>query len=195
MTLRRALTVTAATGMCLLGTSLPAHAANGPWKSTAYRGSTASTGSTAPAAPLAGPVAPPAVTTPPATPVTVVDPAAAMASRVVTLVNTERAAVGLAPLKVSGCAQTFALTWSEHMAATADFSHQSLTPIMTGCGARGAGENIAYGATSAEQFMDLWMNSAGHKANILRAGFTLVGVGGVQPSNGRWYATQDFLTA
>ena len=192
MTVRRILTVTAVTGACLLGSTLPADAANGPWKST-YRGTTAA----APVAttPVAGPVAPPAVTTPTAAPVTVADPAAAMASRIASLVNTERAAVGLAPLKVSGCAQTFAVTWSEHMAVTADFSHQSLTPIMTGCGARGAGENIAYGATSAEQFMDLWMNSTGHKANILRASFTHLGVGVAKAANGRWYATQDFLTA
>ena len=195
MTLRRILTVTVAAGVCLLGASLPAEATNGPWKSTAYRGTAA--GTALPAAPAAAPAAaPPAVTTPTvAPPVTVVDPAVAMATRIATLVNTERVAVGLAPLKVSGCAQTFAVTWSEHMAASADFSHQSLTPVMTGCGARGAGENIAYGATSAEQFMDLWMNSTGHKANILRSSFTHLGVGVARDANGRWYATQDFLTA
>jgi uncharacterized protein YkwD len=81
------------------------------------------------------------------------------------------------------------------MAATGDFSHQSLTPILTGCGARGAGENIAYGASSADGFMSLWMNSAGHRANILRASFTHIGVGVARSADGRWYATQDFLTA
>ena len=190
MTVRRILTVTIATGVCLLGSSLPAQAAApGPWKSTAYRGTAAS----APAVPVAGPVAPTAAPAAPAA--TVVDAGVAMATQIAALVNSERAAVGLAPLKVSGCAQTFAVTWSRHMAATGDFSHQSLSPMMTGCGARGAGENIAYGATSAEHFMDLWMHSSGHKANILRASFTHLGVGVVKASNGRWYATQDFLTA
>ena len=190
MTLRRALTVTVATGVCLIGSILPAHASTGPWK-TFNRMAPAS--GTATAVPVAAPLAPTAPTTPAA--VTVVDPAVTMASRIVELVNTERAAAGLAPLKVSTCAQTFAVTWSRHMAATGDFSHQSLTPIMTGCSAWGAGENIAYGATSADQFMTLWMNSAGHKANILRATFTHIGVGVAQTADGRWYATQDFLTA
>jgi uncharacterized protein YkwD len=188
MTMRRVLTVTVAAGICLLGSALPAQAASpGPWKSTAYRGT-----ASAPTAPVAGPVAPAAPSAPAAT---VVDPAVAMAAQIANIVNNERAAVGLAPLKISGCARTFAVNWSEHMAATGDFSHQSLSPMMTGCGAHGAGENIAYGATSADQFMDLWMNSAGHKANILRASFTHLGVGVVRASNGRWYATQDFLTA
>jgi uncharacterized protein YkwD len=193
MTVRRVLTVTVIAGACLLGSALPAQAAApGPWKSTANRGTNASAPTSMAAAPVAGPVAPAAPAAPAAT---VVDPAAAMAAQIANIVNNERAAVGLAPLKISGCARTFAVTWSAHMAATGDFSHQSLTPLMTSCGARGAGENIAYGATSADQFMDLWMNSAGHKANILRASFTHLGVGVVKASNGRWYATQDFLTA
>jgi uncharacterized protein YkwD len=170
--------VTAATAACLLGAAAPAQAGVGPWKSPALSTRAAAAAATQPAA-----VA------------TVVDPAVTFASRIATLVNAERAAAGLSPLTVSGCAQTFAVTWSRHMAATADFSHQSLTPIMTGCGARGAGENIAYGATSPEQFMTLWMNSSGHRANILRASFTHLGVGVAKSASGTWYATQDFLTA
>ena len=188
----RALTVTVATGICLLGATLPAQAATGPWKSS-HHATVAGSAGAASGATAVGPVAPAAPAAAPA--VTVVDPAVAMADRIATLVNSERAAVGLAPLKVSTCAQRFAVTWSAHMAATGDFSHQSLTPIMTGCSAWGAGENIAYGATSADQFMTLWMNSAGHKANILRATFTHIGVGVAQTADGRWYATQDFLTA
>ena len=180
MTPWRALTVTAATGLCLLGAAAPAQAGVGPWKSPAL--------TARPAAATA-----PSTATPPA--VTVVDPAVTFAGRIAVLVNAERAAAGLPPLTVSGCAQTFAVTWSRHMAATGDFSHQSLTPILTGCGARGAGENIAYGATSPEQFMSLWMNSSGHRANILRPSFTHLGVGVAKTANGTWYATQDFLTA
>src|SRR4051812_8345300 len=84
MTMRRVLTVTVATGVCLLGSTLPAQAASpGPWKSTAYRGTTASE-------PVAGPVAPAAPSAPAAT---VVDPAAAMAAQIANIVNNERAAV------------------------------------------------------------------------------------------------------
>jgi uncharacterized protein YkwD len=189
MRLQRALTVMAAVAACLVGTALPAQAAGGPWKTTHRSAPTSDAGTSVASGPV-GPTAPAA----PAS-VTVVDPADAMATRIVALVNAERTAAGLAPLAVSGCAQTFAVTWSGHMAATGDFSHQSLTPILTGCGARGAGENIAYGASSADGFMSLWMNSAGHRANILRASFTHIGVGVARSADGRWYATQDFLTA
>jgi uncharacterized protein YkwD len=171
--------VTIAAAACLLGAAAPAQAGVGPWKSPGLKARVSA--------------APTTTTTPPA--VTVVDPAVTFAARIAALVNVERATAGLPPLATSGCAQTFAVTWSRHMATTGDFSHQSLTPIMTGCGARGAGENIAYGATSPEQFMTLWMNSSGHRANILRTSFTHLGVGVALSADGRWYATQDFLTA
>jgi uncharacterized protein YkwD len=126
--------------------------------------------------------------------VTVVDPAVTFARELARLVNVERADAGLGPLSVSTCAGGYAVAWSKHMAGTGEFSHQSLTPIMSGCSARGAGENIAYGGNSAAQFMSMWMNSAGHKANILRGSFTHIGVGVARNANGTWYATQDFLT-
>jgi uncharacterized protein YkwD len=118
-----------------------------------------------------------------------------MATEIAALVNTVLTKAGLAPLAVSTCARGYAVTWSDHMAATGDFSHQSLTPMMTTCAARGAGENIAYGGTSAAQFMTMWMNSTGHRENILRASFTHLGVGVTRSAGGTWYATQDFLTA
>src|SRR5690349_503741 len=111
MTVRRVLTVTAAAGACLLGSALPAQAAApGPWKSTAYRGTAAGAPAASTATPVAGPVAPAASSTPaaPAAPAaTAVDAGVAMATQIAVLVNNERAAAGLAPLKVSGCAQTF----------------------------------------------------------------------------------------
>jgi len=196
----RLLTVTATTGFCLFGMGLPAAQAAdsaptssalmraakaSPWKSTLTRGIRRTT--VAPALTVAtGPA--------PAPVVTVTDPSVAFAQRVAELVNVERAKAGLPGLQVSTCAQSFAVSWSRTMAATGDFSHQSLLPVMTGCGARGAGENIAYGAASAEEFMTMWMNSAGHRANILRATFTHIGVGMARSDSGRWYGTQDFLT-
>ena len=54
-----------------------------------------------------------------------------------------------------------------------------------------AGENIAYGYSSPEAVMDGWMNSPGHRANILNAGFGRVGVGVVK-SGGRYYWVQNF---
>jgi uncharacterized protein YkwD len=79
------------------------------------------------------------------------------------------------------------------MAATNTLVHQSLSPMLR-CPARTAGENIAYGNVSADQMMTMWMNSPGHRANILNPSFTRIGVGAVRTSSGRWWATQDFVT-
>ena len=79
------------------------------------------------------------------------------------------------------------------MASTGNFSHQSLSPIMSACSARGAGENIAYGNVSADQMMTMWMNSSGHRANILNASYTAIGIAAVTDSSGRWYGVQDFI--
>jgi uncharacterized protein YkwD len=117
----------------------------------------------------------------------------AYVNRIVVLVNARRAAAGLRPLIVSPCATRFAAPWTGHMAATNTLVHQSLRPMLR-CPARTAGENIAYGNVSADQLMTMWMNSPGHRANILNPGFTRIGVGAVRTTSGRWWATQDFVT-
>jgi uncharacterized protein YkwD len=117
----------------------------------------------------------------------------AYVNRIVVLVNARRVAAGLRPLIVSPCATRFAAPWSAHMAATNTLVHQSLAPMMR-CPARGAGENIAYGNVSADQMMSMWMNSPGHRANILNPRFTRIGVGAVRTASGRWWGTQDFVT-
>jgi len=148
------------------------------------------------AAALAGltacnPMAPVASTPKPSTPT--VSPAAAYESRILVLVNAERAKKGLRPLSLLGCADSYANSWAATMARTGNFSHQSLSPIMNSCAARGAGENIAYGNVSADQMMTMWMNSPGHRANILNGSYTHIGIGAVKSSSGRWYGVQDFV--
>ena len=57
---------------------------------------------------------------------------------------------------------------------------------------RVAGENIAQGQRSPEQVMSGWMNSKGHRENILNEKFTNISVGVYKGSNGRYYWTQMF---
>ncbi len=146
------------------------------------------------------PPRPPVVVAPissPSTPSPVPAPVSdlvAFVAQVVTLVDRERAAVGLPGLRASTCASGFAQRWSQQMATSGVFEHQSLAPMLTGCAARGAGENIAYGARTPEELMSMWMASPGHRANILRPSFTHLGVGLARSASGRVYATQDFLT-
>jgi uncharacterized protein YkwD len=117
----------------------------------------------------------------------------AYVNRIVVLVNAQRAAHRLRPLIVSPCATRFAAPWTTRMAATNTLVHQSLAPMLR-CPARTAGENIAYGNVTADQMMTMWMNSPGHRANILNPAFTRIGVGAVRTTSGRWWATQDFVT-
>jgi len=58
----------------------------------------------------------------------------------------------------------------------------------------GWGENIAYGYQTAQDVMNAWLNSPGHKANIENASYRAIGVGAATASNGAVYWTQDFGT-
>jgi uncharacterized protein YkwD len=116
-------------------------------------------------------------------------------TRIVELVNIERAKAGLKPLAVSACIDGYAEQWSAQLASSGVFQHRTdLLGPMAACGGRAIGENIAYGNISADQMMQNWMGSAGHRANILNASFTHIGVGATATSTGRIYGTQNFLT-
>lgn len=145
------------------------------------------------AAPLIAIPASPAAAAPVPTPA----PAAvddAYETRIVQLVNAQRAAAGLPRLTVSTCADRFAEGWSATMARTSVFAHRpALRTVMTGCRASGVGENIAYGAVSADRMMSMWMRSPGHRANILSSRFTHIGVAAARTATGRTYGTQNFL--
>ncbi len=58
---------------------------------------------------------------------------------------------------------------------------------------RSAGENIAKGQTTPQQVMQGWMNSPGHRANILNSSFTQIGVGIAKNSQGQLIWTQQFI--
>ena len=58
---------------------------------------------------------------------------------------------------------------------------------------RTAGENIAKGQRTPAEVVNSWMNSSGHRANILNANFTDIGIGVAKSSNGTLYWTQMFI--
>lgn len=119
-------------------------------------------------------------------------------SEVLRLVNVERSKAGLSPLKMSSELSNVARMKSQDMADKNYFSHTSPTygspfDMMKkfGINYTAAGENIAKGYNSAEAVMNGWMNSPGHKANILSSKFGTLGVGYVN-KNGTTYWTQMF---
>ncbi|MFV0451363.1 MAG: CAP domain-containing protein [Propioniciclava sp.] len=116
------------------------------------------------------------------------------AGEILALVNAERDRAGLAPVRADGClSETLAQPWAQHLADIGDLVHQDLGEALSACGGLGAaGENIAYGQTTPAEVMDGWMNSSGHRANILNPSFTRLGVGRVEGADGRIYWVQVF---
>ncbi|MET9517083.1 CAP domain-containing protein [Streptomyces sp. NPDC002994] len=116
---------------------------------------------------------------------------------VVALVNQERATAGCAPVRTDGLLSTLAEDFSQDMAARDFFDHtdpDGATPWdraekagISGLG----GENIARGQADAQAVMDAWMNSEGHRANILNCDFKTLGVGVHMGPGGPWW-TQNF---
>lgn len=119
---------------------------------------------------------------------------------VVMLVNQERAKLGLAPLKHNLELSNVARYKSEDMITNNYFDHISPTygspfDMITSFGIQytAAGENIAMGQQTAASVMNAWMNSPGHKANILSENYTEIGVGVAKDKNGSIYWTQQFI--
>lgn len=123
----------------------------------------------------------------------------AMAQEVLLLVNAERATVGLPALQWHDEATEVAWAHSVDMDVRDFFDHENPDGELpwdrltaAGVSYRSAGENIAWGYSSPDSVMTAWMNSDGHRANILRDGYTHIGIG--VHSNGSIWWTQVFLT-
>ncbi|MET9406154.1 sigma-70 family RNA polymerase sigma factor [Streptomyces sp. NPDC002935] len=118
--------------------------------------------------------------------------------QVVALVNKERAAAGCGPLTEDAQLEDAALAHSADMDARDFFDHSNPDGTdpgerITAAGYRWStyGENIAMGQQTPQAVMDSWMNSPGHRANILNCSFKNIGVGVHRGSGGPWW-TQDF---
>jgi uncharacterized protein YkwD len=131
------------------------------------------------------------------------NPGPSLEQQVVDRVNVERAAAGCQPLTVDARLVQAATNHSSDMATNNYFSHDSLDGTKfgsriqaTGYSYRMAGENIAAGSATAEAVMQQWMNSPGHRANILNCGFIHIGVGQAYSANSLYghYWTQVFAT-
>ncbi len=118
-------------------------------------------------------------------------------NEVIRLVNDIRAKNGLNPLSADWELSRVARYKSQDMKDNNYFSHTS--PVYGspfdmiknfGISYRSAGENIAKGQKTPQAVVNAWMNSAGHRANILNSSYTKIGVGYVSEGN---YWTQMFI--
>ena len=121
----------------------------------------------------------------------------AFIKEVVDLVNAERAKEGLSPLTIDTNVQAAAMVRAKECEQL--FSHtrpdgSSFSTALKeqGVSYRSAGENIAWGQRSPEEVMNAWMNSSGHRANIMNPNFTTIGVGYYENANGTDYWCQLF---
>lgn len=120
---------------------------------------------------------------------------------VIELVNQERVKNGLKPLKANWELSRVARYKSNDMRDNNYFSHDSpiygspFTMIKAfGIYYRSAGENIAAGQKTAWEVVQSWLNSPGHRANILNASFTEIGVGYATGGKYKTYWTQMFIS-
>lgn len=125
---------------------------------------------------------------------------------IVELTNKERISIGLNPLSVNTLLNNSADTKAEDMIALQYFEH--ISPNGKGVSELGQeagyeyvtmGENLALGTfTNAKDIVDAWMNSPGHKANILNTKYQEIGVSVKRASyqgNDVWFAVQHFGTS
>ncbi|NLX06097.1 MAG: CAP domain-containing protein [Phycisphaerae bacterium] len=126
---------------------------------------------------------------------------AVLSQEVLELTNDERVEAGLAPLTWNATLAEAAAAHGEDMIERNYFDHESPEGenVADRVTARGyvymlVGENIAAGQDSPEEVVDAWMNSEGHRANILRPEFIELGVGVKRNYAGRYYWVQVFGT-
>ena len=121
-------------------------------------------------------------------------------SEVFDLVNQERAIAGLHLLHWDNRLFDAARGHSEDMAEQNYFSHDSLdgrsfSDRITEAGYpwNACGENIAFGYSTPQTVMNAWMNSPGHRKNILSPRYSHTGVGVAVDDDGDYYFTQLFM--
>ncbi|GAA5162030.1 MULTISPECIES: CAP domain-containing protein [Amycolatopsis] len=122
-------------------------------------------------------------------------PDTSVAGQVLALVNQERAKAGCGALAEDSRLDTAAQKFSEDMSARDYFAHSTPEGVTFDQRIKAAGypspaaENIAKGSTTAAQTMQMWMNSDGHRRNILNCSYQKLGVG---LDKDGWYWVQDF---
>jgi len=123
---------------------------------------------------------------------------ASVEDKILELMNAKRVEAGLQPLTMDNTLVQLARYKSDHMIQYSYFDH--VTPQGTkytdwlqavGYKYTTAGENIAYNTYDAVELFTQWWNSPGHRANMMNASYTKVGIGVVQ-GNGKFMGTQEF---
>ena len=145
------------------------------------------------------PTRPPVTTAPATTPATAPVTPSAYEAQVITLTNAQRATAGCGALRTDSRLIVAARAHSNDMVAQKFFSHTGsngstfVTRLaQAGYTSGASAENIAWGYPTPNEVVTGWMNSAGHRANILDCSSVAVGVGLALAADGTAHWTQNF---
>ena len=120
-------------------------------------------------------------------------PEAKYAQQAFDATNVNRLDNGLAEVRISKCLRKYAVRQARLMAQREQIFHQDLGAPLQACNLTAAGENVASGYPSGKSVVDDgWMNSDGHRANILNPSYRLMAIGAQKGNGGRWYVAQVF---
>ncbi|MET4135554.1 CAP domain-containing protein [Pseudarthrobacter sp. PvP090] len=110
-------------------------------------------------------------------------------------INAFRASKGLKPLKFNVAVASISQKWSNRMAASREFTHNSDYVSGAPAGWDAASENIAWytWAPSGQRFVDMWIDSPAHNAQMSRPGDDYMGIG-ISSRNGATYATANHFS-
>lgn len=109
--------------------------------------------------------------------------------------NSLRSSQGIRPLKEHDTLTRKAEAWAQQMARTGRLSHSNLTDGLSGVRWRSLGENVGYSSPTSDTLKsihDMFVRSAGHRANLVNPAFTHMGVGVATDSRGRIWVAQVF---
>lgn len=158
-------------------TAAPADGGGAPGGGSGGTGTGTGSGSGSGSGSTQAPAAPASPAPAPAAPPVEVPATVALANEIVVLTNAERRKAGLGELAVNDCATSMAVARTDRLVAEGRFEHDPLGEIVDACGIGTLGENLALGYPTAAAAVAGWMGSEGHRANILRPGYTQIGVG------------------
>ncbi len=108
-----------------------------------------------------------------------------------TATNQVRDKRDMATLDKNECLRKAARKQAKKMARTGELSHQSLSVVAGKCDMGYVGENVAYGFASGRAVVRGWMQSPGHRANLLNTHYRLMGIAAVK-RDGVWWVAQVF---
>lgn len=115
------------------------------------------------------------------------------AQQAFTATNANRAHHGLKELKPNDCLKHAAAQQAKAMAAQEQIFHQDIEKLLHACRLSTVGENVAYGFPTGRSVVnDGWMNSEGHRDNILNPAYRLMGIAARKGHDGNWYVSQVF---